>query len=243
MIRRPLRQDRFGRPVVAPVQRDAARTARASGSDSGSTASTLMASSVRPIWRRVSARADARPAVIRVGRDEPPEYPGVLVRLPDGVASQAPGKQLVEGHRGQPRQGLEVFVELASAQQYPVDEDQLPVAPARASGPASADCSARGRQADAVPSQLDLPGQQARPGGGWVIVRDLGQFGERLVGAAKPLAAWAFRRWSCGVRSRILSRAASACLYLPARRSASAACRICSGLAPVRVQAPHAPSR
>ena len=33
----------------------------------------------------------------------------------------------MEGHRGQPRQGLEVFVELAAAQQNPVDVDKRPV--------------------------------------------------------------------------------------------------------------------
>ena len=79
-----------------------------------------------------------------------------------------------------------MFVELTSAQQYPVDEDQLSVRLHERRVQRQRGLQRHGRQADAVPSQLDLPGHQVRTGAGRVIVRDPGQFGERLVGAAKP---------------------------------------------------------
>ena len=110
------------------------------------------------------------------------------------------------------------------------------------SGPARARLAARAaRPADAVPSQLDLAGQQARPGaagcrpGSWRVRRAPGRGGE----VPSPLGPSGSSRagWGRGASSS----AASACLYRPARRSASAVCRICSGSRSCFVSRPPMP--
>ena len=107
------------------------------------------------------------------------------MRLPDGVACQAPGEHFVEGHRGQPRQGLEVLVELAAVQQYSVDIDKLPMRLDECRVQRDRSQQRRRRPLEPVPPQLDLPGQQGRRRGGRVVVRDPGELSERLVGVAQ----------------------------------------------------------
>jgi hypothetical protein len=86
-----------------------------------------------------------------------------------------------------------VFVELAAAEQHPVDVDELPVRLDECRIESERGQERLFRQAEAVPPQLDLPGQPARLRGGRVAVRDLGQIGERLVGAAERLCHLGFQ--------------------------------------------------
>ena len=127
MIGRPPRDDRLEGAVVAPVEGDPGAHGAGVGIRIGENGEHS---------RRLLSPADlaeglgqghTRPAVVRVRRDVSSQVFKALVRLPDGVAGQAPVEHVVEGHRGQPRQGLEVLIELAAAEQHPVDVNKLPV--------------------------------------------------------------------------------------------------------------------
>ena len=181
-------------------------------------------------------------AVGRVRRDEPPEVPDALVRLPDGVAGQAPVEDVVKGHRAQPRQGIEVLVELAAAEQHPVDVDQLPVRRHERRVELQRGQERRFRAADAVPPQLDLTGQQPRRGASGSPSGIRSSSASASSGRPSARAASALSKRSRGTGSWILASAAAARPYRPAWTSASASRRIRSGSAPPRPQAPHAAS-